>query len=354
MHRLAFDLTPAITGGTGIARYVSGLATALATLPDGPVIRSFAVGRGSWPAPGGTRRIRVPLRVVDRLWRWTDRPRVETLIGSVDTVHASGPVVPPSRAPAVGVVHDLAPLDHPGLHPKRDAEYLRRYLDRLERTAAVIAVSAATAERLRRYGVPPDKIRIIPNGRPLLPAPVAPPLTGRPYVLAVGAPTPRKGFDLLLQAMAHVDHSLSVAIVGPSGPEDDRLKALAASLGLGERMHRAGPVSDAELAGWYRDARALAAPSVDEGFGLPLIEALAAHVPVVASDLAAFREVTAGGALLVPVGDVEALARAIGEAASGGAEVMAAVERGATHSAMYTWTACATATLAVHREVLFA
>jgi glycosyltransferase involved in cell wall biosynthesis len=343
--RIGMDVTPAITGSTGIARYVTEVSDGLGA---GAVVQRFAIGRGVIPAPSGTRHLRLPLRVVDRLWTSVGRPRLDTVLRHLTSVHASGPVLPPARCPVVAVVHDLAPLLHPELHPPRDVEQLRRYLRQLDRAAAVITVSATTADRLVGLCAPPIPVHVVPNGLSQLPPPVSPPLAGRPYVLAIGAPVPRKGFDALLRAVARLDdRDLAVAIVGPPGPDDAPLQDLAAQLGLDGRFHRAGPASLAELAGWYSSAAVVAAPSIDEGFGLPVIEALSLGTPVIASDIAAFREVSDGHARLVPVGDVAALAEAIADAVSRPSRDA----EGMAHARQYSWSACTDRTLAVHRLV---
>jgi glycosyltransferase involved in cell wall biosynthesis len=352
MDRIAVDVTPTITGRTGIARYVKELATALERLPDAPEVVRFAVGRAVVPVSDPITHIRWPLRVVGPVWQRVHRPRLERFVGAVDSVHASGALLPPSRAPVVAVVHDLTPIDHPDLHPARDVAQLQRYLDGLRDVRAVIAVSETTAAALRRRGVPGDHVHVVPNGRTEFPAPIAPPLEGRPYVLAVGAPVPRKGFHVLVRALVELaSDDVVLAIAGPPGSDDDALTALAGELGVRDRIHRATAVSDAELAGWYQHAAVLAAPSVEEGFGLPLIEALAVHVPVVASDLPVFHEVTGSHALLVPSGDVSGFADAIRAAIERGPSVESMVELGAAHVTRYTWDACAAATLAVHRSV---
>ena len=143
------------------------------------------------------------------------------------SVHASGPLLPPARCPVVAVVHDVAPLLHPDLHPPRDVDQLQRYVDQLYRASAIIAVSATTADRLVALARPVRARARRGERSQRLPPPEAPVLVGRPYVLAIGAPVPRKGFDALLRAMARLDDpDLTVAIVGPPGPEDDRLRAL--------------------------------------------------------------------------------------------------------------------------------
>jgi len=349
---IALDLTPAITGRTGIARYVTEMAAALPAV--GADVRPFTLGRSVVDAsdtmPAGTRHVRVPLRVLDRMWRMTGRPRIETIVGSVASVHASGPVLVPSRAPVVGVAYDLAALDHPELHPRRDVDQLRRYVEGLRYAAAVVAISRATADRVVAAGVPASRVHAVPIGRTPFPEPVDPPLAARSYLLAVGAPVPRKGFDALVRALPAVGE-LPLVIVGHPGSDDERLAALAASLGVSDRVRRVTDADDAALAGWYRDAGAVVVPSVEEGFGLPVIEAQAAGVPVVATDLEVFREVSGGHALLVPAGDDDALGDAILEAVASGASIRAGIDRARVNAERFTWPACASATAEIHRAV---
>jgi glycosyltransferase involved in cell wall biosynthesis len=349
---IGFDVTSTIAGATGIARYVRELGHAIEGLEGPPALKPYAVGRAVVPGPIDAARVRIPLRLVDRSWRVGGPPRVESIVGPVDTVHASGPVLPSTRRPMVAVVHDVAPLDHPELHPHRDIAQLRRYVAGLDRAAAVVTGSRATADRLAELA-PSVPIHVTPYGRAPLAVPEAPPLAGHAYALAVGAPVPRKGYDLLLRAVARLDRpDLAVAVVGPAGSEDGALRALAAELGLSDRFHRHSHASDGELAGWYAGASVLAAPSVEEGFSFPVIEAQGLGVPTVASDIPVHREVGGGGAWLVPVGDVDALAAALEAALAGGPEVDRAVGLGRANAARFTWAGCAAATVAVHRAAL--
>jgi glycosyltransferase involved in cell wall biosynthesis len=145
---------------------------------------------------------------------------------------------------------------------------------------------------------------------------------------------------------------VAVAIVGPTGSEDPALARLVEELALGDRVHRARHVSDGELAGWYAGASVLAAPSVEEGFSFPVVEAQGLGVPVVASDIPVHREVAGPAACFVAVGDVDALTSALEAAVDGGPAIERAIEVGRTNAARFTWAACAAATAAVHREVV--
>lgn len=348
--RIAIDLTASINGSTGIARYVTALHAEWTAEPH-LVVEGFAVGRGVHSPPEGIHHLRVPLRWVGRSWRRAGPPRIERLVGPVDSVHASGAFVPSAHAPIVAVVYDLAALRHPELHPARDVSQLRNYVADLNRAAAVVTISQATADSLVAMGVVGPSIHPIPLGCTDLPEPILPTVV-RPYVLAVGAPVPRKGYDDLLRAVARLNHpDLSVAIVGPPGPADAGLAQLAGELGLGRRYHRAGPVSDAALAGWYEAAVVVAAPSLDEGFGLPIIEAQRLGAPVVASDIAVHREIAGPAASFVSVRDVTALAAALEAAMQGGSDIREQVAAGRLNASRFTWAACARATEAVHRSV---
>lgn len=351
MSGVAFDVTTTLSGATGISRYVRATTSALEAMDDAPELRRFAVGRGPLEPPAGTVVCRAPLRLLELSWRLGGPPTVERLVGPVRSVHASGSVLPRAAAPIVAVVHDLCPLDHPRLHPRRQVTELRHYLTALRRAAAVIAVSETTAERLRAI-VPDHKIHVVPNGCAELPPPDHPPSVPTPYLLAVGAPVPRKAYHLVLQAIAQPPlRHLSVVLVGPSGSEDAELSRLAVRLGVDDRFLRAGEVSDARLAGWYSGASALVAPSIDEGFGLPIVEAQSLGVPVVASDIAVHREVSGGAASLVAGSRPDHLVEAIAAALDRGPDVRQAIAAGRRNAERYTWEACAEATLAVHRMV---
>lgn len=348
---IAFDVTSMITGATGISRYVRATAAALEALQPAPEVRRFAVGRSSLPLPERTAWCRVPLRIVDLSWRFGGPPKVERLVGPVASVHAAGSVLPRADAPIVAVMYDLAALDHPELHSRRHLAELQRYLAALSRAAAVITISETTADRLRAVA-PHRSVHVVPIGCTAFPAAEPPPLAPTPYVLAVGAPVPRKAYAHLLRALARPTlDGVSLVIVGPEGSDDPMLMALASELGVTDRYVRPGEVSEAQLAGWYVGAAALAAPSVDEGFGLPVVEAQSLGVPVVASDIAVHREVSGGAALLVPVDDQARLVEGLAAAIARDAAVERTVAAGRRNAQRYTWAACAEATLAVHRLV---
>jgi glycosyltransferase involved in cell wall biosynthesis len=185
------------------------------------------------------------------------------------------------------------------------------------RTADGVLTSSAYSARVieRDYGIEPDSVRVVPEGielsrwRSALESAQALP-RDPPGLLCVAHLYPRKDVAGLLQAMARLRSAAVLRVVG-TGPELDRLKALAGSLGLGARAEFAGHVSFARLAAEYRRAAVFCLPSRQEGFGIVFLEAMAAGLPVVAAHAGAAPEVLGGSGVLVPPGDPAALASAL-------------------------------------------
>ena len=348
--RVAMDATPAIAGRTGIARYVLELAAALPAHGVEPEL--FAVGRASVPPEPGWRHLKVPARLVHRAWALRLPPRPERLTGPVDVVHATSVLPPTTRRPVVATVHDLDALEHPEHHPPRSTRIMRAQLRHLERADLVLAVSETTAHDLARHGVAPERIVVTPNGRPDLGPPSSEPVHDGPFLLAVGQLMPRKNLDTLLRALARAPSAPTLVHAGPAGRDSARLLELVQELGLGERVRFLGFVEPSDLARLLFDALALCFPSTAEGFGLPVLEAMAAGLPVVASDLPVMREVTGGHALLVTADDADAWADALGRIVVDDALRRSLVDPARAQASTYTWERCASLTADAYRRVL--
>lgn len=352
---VGLDVTPTIQGATGIARYAGVIAHHLTAVDV--TVAPFAVGRATIAPAPGVRHVAVPGRVLDPLWRLARRPRAERLVGAIDLVHGTALPPPPSRRPRLVTVHDLTPLHHPELHDRRTVGVLDRLLAHLPRLAGVVADSATVADELEERGVERDRITVAPIGCTSLPLPIDPGVDLPRWVLAVGETNRRKNLGLLVDALSRsADNDLGLVIAGPAGNDDARLRALVAERGLGGRVRFLGSVSDARLAGLYRDAVALCYVSIAEGFGLPVLEAMAAGCPVVCSDLPVLREV-GGEAVLgyVPSDDVDALAAALEDAsalADDPAQSAGLAARGHAQAATFTWHRCAELTRAAYVRAL--
>jgi glycosyltransferase involved in cell wall biosynthesis len=351
--RVAYDVTPVISGRTGIARYVTQLGVALER--EGVKLRRFAIGRRSFALPPETRHVRVPARVVYAWWRVLPWPRIEQLAGDADVLHATGLLVPPTRRPVVVTVHDIAAVRHPELHPARHVAQQRSQLDGLDRASAIVTVSRATADDLVHLGIAPERVVVAPLGLTPLPKPAAVSGQERPagrFLLAVGETSARKDYGVILRALPALDRDVGMVLAGPPAGDESRLRSLIAELGLSSRVKRLGAVSDALLAGLYRDAAALCFPSVAEGFGLPVLEAMAAGLPVISRDIPVIRELAGDAAVYVAGADVGAWQDAVDRVLSDSEMRARLVAAGRLRAAEFTWARTATATLAAYRLAL--
>ena len=355
--RVLLDGTPLLGQRSGVGRYTAALLRELATCRGVHVTVTAFTARGqralraAVPAGVGVRGGPVPARALRALWRRVDWPPTELLATDADVLHATNFVLPPAtRARGVLTVHDLAFLEHPEFlaPPQRHLpEFLRRSV---ARAAVVCTPSNAVAQQVaRRLGVPAE--RIVPTPLGVDPAwssagPPSPALRARlglppRYLLFVGAAQPRKGLDVLLDAHASQPGLAPLVLAGPAG--------WGPTLRSASRVHTLGYLDETDLRCVVAGAAALALPSRDEGFGLPVLEAMAAGVPVVCSDLPALREVAGGLATLVPPGDPTALATALSSVDGEGHDPAGAAARQA-HAAHYSWQACAQATVRAYRK----
>lgn len=348
--RVALDVTPVISGSTGVARYTATLEAELRSRDID--VRAFAIGRGRGQLPPGVRRLGIPLRAVQRAWRLGLPPRAEQLVRGADLVHSCDLVPPPTRRPLVVTVHDLAALDRPDLHPVRAYRQARARLESLNDATVVLPNSQATADALARHGVSGSRVMVVRHAPP--PCDEKPPMPEeRPYLLAVGELAARKDYPTLLRAFATGsagDHRL--IIVGPVGFRGEETLKLAGELDLADRLVIAGRVDDGKLASLYAGATALCFPSLAEGFGLPLVEAMRAGIPIVASDIDATREIAGDAAMRFPAGDVSALAEAL-RTITTDAELRARLATaGKQRAGLFTWERTATGTVAAYRQAL--
>jgi glycosyltransferase involved in cell wall biosynthesis len=282
-------------------------------------------------------------------------PGIERLAGGADLVHATGLFLPATHLPLVATVHDLGALRHPALHPARQLRQQQSLLRTLARAAAVLAVSRATADELEDFGIDRRRVVVAPLGLTPLPAPAQDSRfedRGRRYLLTVGETAARKGYDIVLEALARLGPELDLVMVGPPGADEDRLLRRSVELGVTGQVRRLGPVSDPDLAGLYQGALALCFPSITEGFGLPVLEAMAAGTPVLASDIPSTRELAGPLAVYVEERRAEAWAEAIGTLAEGPGPDAVWAGAARRRAAEFTWARTARATLEAYRLAL--
>ena len=265
--------------------------------------------------------------------------------------HAVQPaLVPPGRT--VVTCHDLIPACFPADYlagPGRAAQALayRRYLRRLPRARLVLAPSAETAADVARLaGVDPARVRVVPWGVPEPAAPQGEPPAG-PYVLYAGAIEPHKNAAVVVEAIARAAPGIGLVMAGPwSARREQRLRDRAVRAGAAGRVRWLGMLSAGRLAALRSGAVAVLVPSRKEGFGLPVLEAMSAGVPVLASDTPALREVGGDAASYLPPDDPGAWADAISAAAGLSAEERSRRARaGRERAGSFTWERTAEALL---------
>jgi alpha-1,3-rhamnosyl/mannosyltransferase len=201
---------------------------------------------------------------------------------------------------------------------------------------------------VERYGVPEENILVTPYGFDPVFKPEGPRRDGPPYLLFVGALQERKRPGIALEALQGLDPELHLVFAGPDRGLEEQLRAEATSHGLGDRVEFTGHVSREDLAALYRGARTLVFPSVYEGFGLPVLEAMASGTPVVATRSSSIPEVAGDAAILVEGG--------AGELAAGIERALADHDRlraaGLARAALFSWAETARVTAGVYRELV--
>ena len=313
----------------GTARHIRSLLDALAS--EDVAVRRYGLG--------GSSRALVPIR--DLGWYLAALPAKARRDG-MQVLHCPTHRAPlrPS-VPLVVTFHDLAVLRHPDAFNRWTREYSRRVLPRVAKAATrLIAVSEFTKrELLEVLDVPEDKVRVIPNA-------VGEPFTAEgeaaegDYVLAVSTLEPRKNLPRLVEGYERARlNRLPLLVAGAAGWGDVRVD--------GDAVRWLGEVGDEELARLYRGARCVAYVSLYEGFGLPVLEAMACGTPVVTAQTDALEEVADGAAVLVDPLDPDAIAAGLNEAIDRRDELRA---RGLERARAFDWGEVARETAAVYRE----
>lgn len=362
---VAIDYTPAYEQGAGIGRYVRELVAALAQQDQQTPYRLFVAGArpGSLPAPPAPnfswRSTRLSPLWLARIWHRLHAPLpVESFTGSINIYHATDFVLPPTTAKTHTIVqvHDLSFVRV----PEAAAPNLKAYLDRVvpnsvRRADQVLADSQATKEDLIEfYKLSSDKITVLHGGvdERFQPASEAVVLAVRQkyhlsdfrYIFSVGTVQPRKNYGRLIEALAYLrsrQHDVHLVIAGGRGWLEDPIYRMIETTKMQAFVHFIGFADDADLPALYSGADCLAFPSLYEGFGFPVLEAMACGTPVMTSNVSSLPEVAGDAALTVDPYDLDAICNALEQLLNNNELRQMLIARGFTQAQRFTWTASA-------------
>jgi glycosyltransferase involved in cell wall biosynthesis len=340
--RIAFDVSPLSHPLLGIGHHIRGSLEGLVDA-GGEAHEVVAFAPTSVRGPARIKRALAGIDVELQLWplpwshavrtAWSraGRPAAERLLGSFDALHFTDWMYPPQRSGVrATTIHDLVPLHFPEWCTPRTVSMHSRKFENAARTCDVVFVNSAYTGRdvERTLRVPGERIRVAhPAVRGVFTADGDAADLGRPYVLTVATLEPRKNLATLLDAHAQLGDETLLAVVGAEGwgdqPELER-----------PGVRKLGFVSDAELARLYRGAAVAVFPSRFEGFGIPVIEAMASGCAVVTSAHPSLDEASGEAAVRADPEDPEAIKAAIEHALAWRDDIAA---RGLAHAAGFTW-----------------
>jgi glycosyltransferase involved in cell wall biosynthesis len=375
--RIGIDVTSAVAQGAGIGRYTRELLRALSAADHHNHYRLFYAARPPLhplpnPLPANFRLRALPFHDIwlARIWHRARLPLpVQTITGPLDVFHSPDFTLPPvaGRTRTLLTVHDLSFVRDPGSAAPTLLSYLNTVVPRsVARADHILADSQATKDDLiELYRTPAAKVTVLYPGVEATFYPVTDParlaavraryrLGAEPFILSVSTLQPRKNLVRLMQAFADLSAQIAevkLVIAGGRGWLFDSIFAEVERLKLAGRVLFPGFVAEADLPALYSAARVVAYPSLYEGFGLPLLEAMACGTPVVTSTAACLPEVAGDAALLVSPTDVRALAAALHRALTDDGARADLIARGFRRAAGFTWHASAQHLLEAYRRV---
>jgi glycosyltransferase involved in cell wall biosynthesis len=351
--RVSIDASAVPADARGAGRYVLDLVAALSRRDDVDLaVVTRADDGGRWPAAHAVAPGRRPLRLA---WEQAVLPRTLRRL-DVDVHHAPHYTMPERvRLPRVVTVHDLTFFDHPEWHQRVKVPFFRRAIRvASERADAIICPSQATADRLAAVAPARGPVTVIPHGvdhqRFRAEGPVAE--RPAPYVLFLGTIEPRKDVPTLVRAFDRLagDHpEVRLVLAGGRGWGWAAAESAIAASRYRARVDVLGFITDDAVPALLRGAAAVVYPSLEEGFGLPALEALACGAPLVTTAGSALEEVAGDAARLVQPGDEEELATAIDRLLTGDPEQPARRARGIARAAAATWEEAARRHVDVYR-----
>lgn len=369
---IGIEYTAALHQSAGIGRYVRNLTARLVSQYSQADWKLFAAGTPAdttSPFPN-TDLITSPIseRNHERMWYRLRLPfPIEWWTGDLDLFHATDFNLPPTKAhtKTILTIHDLAYEVYPQLTMPGMLNYLQRVVPRVVYEADhVIAVSESTmADLYNLYGVPLERMSVVPHGVEERFSPEAEPgevsrlresygLSDKPIILTVGTLQPRKNHLRLVQAFKTLARDYTLVIAGGFGWDYQVVLDEVSALGIDHAVQFIGFVADEDLPALYRMATLFVFPSLYEGFGLPVLEAMACGTPVIASNTSSLPEIAGNAALLIDPLDTGALVNAMRNALDDSALRADLRRSGLAQAAYFPWDYAAQATWEIYHQLL--
>ncbi len=352
---VGLDVGPLFGRQTGIGQFVAMLRSELELRDDLTVVPYALSARAQ--LPDGVRRLPFPARPTLESWALTGRPRVDWALGRVDVIHGTNYVVPPSAAERVVSVHDTNIFTAPHLV----SPVARRFAPIIHRAVAsgawVHTISHAVADQLQEI-LNTDRVRVVYLAAGAQVGASAN-RAKNTFILAVGTRETRKNYPRLISAFGMVAQDtpdLGLVIAGQPGSDDPAISVALDALptAIRARVELLGFIDDKTRTRLYAEASLLALVSLDEGFGIPLVEAMAAGLPTVVAAVGALSEVADGASALVNPLSVVDIADGIRSVSSDDRLRESMIERGLVRSAVFSWANTASGLVDLYRTVLAA
>jgi glycosyltransferase involved in cell wall biosynthesis len=369
--RLLLDYRPALRERTGVGEFVHELAKALSGRARHGAAAKVTLFTSSWrdrPDPALAAEmptatiadVKIPVRGLVWAWNRLEWPPVEWLAGNHDVVHSQSPLlIPASRAAQAVTVHDLDFLRH----PEQMAAEIRRDYPALARShaaradAVIVSSRYAAAEIARELQLATSRVHVCPPGRPHWAADVVRRRQGRrgKHILFMGTLSLRKNVGTLLEAYARLRTQVADApplvLAGHRTPASARWQARCEQPPLKGHVTVTGYVDTNQRIDLYAEALMLVLPSYEEGFGLPVLEAMACGVPVIVSSRGSLPEVAGAAAAPIDPDDADGFTSQM-QGLLDDRAAAAAAERGLAQASRYSWDACADAALRAYAAAM--
>jgi glycosyltransferase involved in cell wall biosynthesis len=368
--RIGIDIRVLAGRRTGIGRFVGQLLGGLAAVDrENTYILFFNAMKGPTPddLPQAenfeTVSIRVPNKILNAAWAYTPVPKIESFAGLLDVFHGPNFQMPPTRrAASVLTIHDLVFLVHPEMAIPSSVRHfgprIRHYAGRAD---IIAADSNATARDIvEQLGTPSEKVQTVYPGATCIPKSTEEQINivrqryniGELYILFVGAIEPRKNLSRLMKAfeVSGLHRDFQLVLAGPEGWHMEQFHGTLNALACKDRVRWLRYVSDRDLAALYSGATFFAYPSLLEGFGLPILEAMSVRCPVMTSNVSSMPEVAGEAAVYVEPLAIDSIADGMKRLAGDSELRKWLAELGRQRTALFTWERTAREMIAIYRR----